>query len=118
VRFSIEPNWLSDDEDNVLITKDQWGHVYFITSPPDLTVLKWDARGRLIYHRQIPLRREAYETLPLDKVVVDTQGNLYVGSTAWRRNSADLDSVLVKISAQGKMEWMRAYNSGLRRVRR
>jgi hypothetical protein len=86
----------------------------------DIVTLKYDADGALVWRAQ-------YESLssyvieptfglmgPVDQIVTDTQGNIYVlGTTSWESSDPlyDLDVVVLKYNNAGELQWKQVWGT-------
>jgi uncharacterized delta-60 repeat protein len=74
----------------------------------DYVLVKTDANGNRVWSRRFDSGANGLESL--NDIVLDSQGNIYLGGFGYRGSVLDYDYVLVKYSPQGDLLWSRFFD--------
>ncbi|HEX8247488.1 MAG TPA: FG-GAP-like repeat-containing protein [Pyrinomonadaceae bacterium] len=74
----------------------------------DFVIVKTDANGNRLWARRFDSGSSGADSV--SDIIIDSQGNVYLGGTGYRGDDLDFDYVLVKYNPNGELVWSRFYD--------
>ncbi len=108
----------NNHELGAMLARDAGGNVYLAGSSyngpnssaftRDFQLVKHDPNGNVLWSRRFD--SDFHQTDVLYDIVLDSEGNIYLGGTSWREIERDFDYTLVKYNPNGDLLWWRYYD--------